>query len=861
MPDQQTAPTRRPDAITATAAGSIGWHLRPTTEPGSRGHRNLYVPAPLPTCEGLLKAMNTPGPHIHAAIEGGHTRRGKRSRSAVVVVLHDGWYGCGTGSGHSNRRLVELLDAVLATQVDLVVLPVRVNTTSPHFDATWHEEVTTQLGGRGRKVEVRPLENATDGRSRFGGMASFADLEEHTPGLLEEIMSSYDRGLLLMLDIPFLGVAARTAHRARWARLVVPRSSAALHCPDNAARTAWEASCLRRAAARGVHVGAIAPFMRRHLVTDLGVPEASVVDLTNGLTPEDTRCEVTSEDLLPEGVGEAGFVLALGRAVPHKGFEDLLDGWEVLANAGRELPHLVVAATSERPVTAYQVLLAERIREKGLDATLLTRYSNEARSLLAHPGVRAVVVPSRVEPFGRVPLEAYAFGAGPVVATTAGGLADLVIDGKTGFTCRPDAPHELAQALRRALRAAPAQLARIRIAAQGVLDAHDYASSLTRTLRSLIPWSLDADAPRPVSQISAVTTHGLRVLQIPEQCTWNPYVAAGETALVDLGAQLLRPGTCIDAPASAPRVAAVDDSRADVVHVHWPEKLAETHGRTAALEILRARKAQGAVLVQTIHNIAAHEASGDRGAYLAEVDRLTDGIHVFSAEHEQAARAVRPGLPRAVFRSPHPLMPMGSTTLSGPAPRGLRMGCFGRLRAYKRIEAFAAAFLEVTEPPATLLIAGHPDSVETDTALRRLAAAEPRLEYRPGFVEEDEQFWSVLGEVDWVALPYAVLHSSGVLVAALQAGRRILSAPPMGGTELYTAEPNPQWWITTGPFNHSNALRRWQQVAPTCTVSPDPQRLLLPDWDTAAARQSAFYARLLTAMSTQQRPPARLGAL
>lgn len=788
----------------------------------------------------------------------------ERSRSAVVVALHDGWYGCGTGSGHSNRRLVELLDAVLAPQVDLVVLPVRVNTTSPHFDAKWHEEVTTQLGLRGRRVEVHPLDNATDGWSRFGGMASFAELEEHTPSQLEEIMSAYERGLLLMLDIPFLGVAAGTAHHAGWARLVLPRSSAALHCPDNTARTTWEANCLRRSAARGVYVGAIAPFMRRHLVADLGVPEACVVDLTNGLTPEDSEVGVTGEGLLPERVGEAGFVLALGRAVTHKGFEDLLDGWEVLAAAGEDLPHLVVAATSERPVTPYQQLLAARIRDKGLRATIITRYSNEARSLLAHPGVRAVVVPSRVEPFGRVPLEAYAFGAGPVVATTAGGLADLVVDGKTGFTCSPHAPYELAQALRRALRASPSQLARMRIAAQGVLDAHDYATSLTRTLRSLIPWSLDADAPKPVSQISAVTKHGLRVLQIPEQCTWNPYVAAGETALVDLGAHLLRPGTCIDAPASAPRVAAVDDSQADVVHVHWPEKLAETHGRAAALEILRARKAEGAVVVQTIHNITAHEASADRGAFQAEVDRLTDGIHVFSAEHEQAARAVRPDLPRAVFRSPHPLMPIETTTLSGlgaPAPGGLRMGCFGRLRAYKRIESFATAFLEVTELPATLLIAGHPDSAETDAGLRRLAATDPRLEYRPGFVEEDDQFWSVLSEVDWVALPYAVLHSSGVLVAALQAGRRILSAPPMGGIELYTAEPNPQWWITTGPFNHSNALRRWQQVAPTCTVSPDPRRLQLPDWDTAAARQSAFYARLLTAMSAQQRPPARLGAL
>ncbi|GAB3165224.1 hypothetical protein GCM10027059_22610 [Myceligenerans halotolerans] len=795
---------------------------------------------------------------MHAAVENRTTRR---SEGAVVVVLHDGWYGCGTGSGHSNRRLVELLDAVLAVQVDMVVLPVRVDAASPHFDAKWHEEVTGRLGRGGRRVKVYPLENATGGRSRFGGMASFAELEEHVPAVLDGIMSAYERGLLLMLDVPFLGVAARIAHHVGWARLVLPRSSATLHCPDNTARTTWEAGSLRRAAARGVHVGAIAPFMRRHLVADLGVPDACVIDLTNGLTPADTRLEAAGKELLPEGVGEAGFVLALGRAVAHKGFEDLLDAWDVLADAGEGLPHLVVAATSERPVTPYQRLLAGRIRDKGLSASLITRYSSEARSLLAHPGVRAVVIPSRVEPFGRIPLEAYALGAGPVVATTAGGLADLVTDGETGFTCSPGAPDELALALRRALRVSPAQRARMRVATEPVLAAHDYAASLTRTLRTLIPWSLDTDAPNQTSEVSAVTSHGLRVLQVPEQCAWNPYVAAGENALADLGAQLLRPGTCIDSPSPPPPVATVDESRADVVHVHWPEKLAEAHGRTAAIEILRARKAEGAVVVQTIHNIAAHEPSGDRGAYLAEVDRLTDGIHVFSAEHERAARAARPELPTAVFRSPHPLLPIGATMLRRPAPGGLRMGCFGRLRRYKRIEAFASAFLEVTDAPATLLIAGHPDNADTGAALTALATTDPRIEYRPGFVVDDQEFWSALGEVDWIALPYAVLHSSGVLVAALQAGRRILSAPPMGGIGLYTTERNPAWWITASPFEHWDALRRWKEEAPHCSATPDSQRLLLPDWGTAAAGQSAFYARLLAAMSTRQRPPARLGAL
>ncbi len=61
------------------------------------------------------------------------------------------------------------------------------------------------------------------------------------------------------------------------------------------------------------------------------------------------------------------------------------------------------------------------------------------------------MIPSRTEPFGRVPLEAYAAGAAPVVATTAGGLAEQVIDGVTGLTASPADPVSLASAIGRAL--------------------------------------------------------------------------------------------------------------------------------------------------------------------------------------------------------------------------------------------------------------------------------------------------------------------------------------------------------------------------------------------------------------------------
>ncbi len=58
-----------------------------------------------------------------------------------------------------------------------------------------------------------------------------------------------------------------------------------------------------------------------------------------------------------------------------------------------------------------------------------------------------VVVPSRRETFGRVPLEAMALGR-PVVASRVGGLVEAVVDNETGLLVPPEDPTALATKLR-----------------------------------------------------------------------------------------------------------------------------------------------------------------------------------------------------------------------------------------------------------------------------------------------------------------------------------------------------------------------------------------------------------------------------
>jgi len=110
------------------------------------------------------------------------------------------------------------------------------------------------------------------------------------------------------------------------------------------------------------------------------------------------------------------------------------------------VPHTILAAVTDSPPrSAYQCHLARRIETEKLTVTLHTTFSPGIRGLPGHPSLAAAVVPSRAEPFGRIPLEAFAAGASPVIATTPGGLAETVTEPLTGTphtqqTPRPSRP-------------------------------------------------------------------------------------------------------------------------------------------------------------------------------------------------------------------------------------------------------------------------------------------------------------------------------------------------------------------------------------------------------------------------------------
>jgi glycogen synthase len=142
---------------------------------------------------------------------------------------------------------------------------------------------------------------------------------------------------------------------------------------------------------------------------------------------------------------EGRYVLALGRVVEKKGFDLLI---KAFARVADRHPDVSLAIAGDGPSLpglrrlAEDLALADRVRLPGRLAR------PEVAAAMA--GAEVFVMPSRLEPFGIVVLEAWRAGR-PVIATSRGGPAEFVTDGEDGLLADPFDIDKLAEALDRLL--------------------------------------------------------------------------------------------------------------------------------------------------------------------------------------------------------------------------------------------------------------------------------------------------------------------------------------------------------------------------------------------------------------------------
>jgi glycosyltransferase involved in cell wall biosynthesis len=187
-------------------------------------------------------------------------------------------------------------------------------------------------------------------------------------------------------------------------------------------------------------VVAVSQAVRREVVRHEGLEPAQVAVIPNGV--DAGRFESCRRGGRTDALGLTGAAVVVGgvgRLAPEKGFADLL---RALALTRRTTAAIALVLVGDGPERAALRTLADHL---GLaDAVHFLGTRGDLREV--YGGLDILALPSLEEGSPNVLLEAMAAGL-PVVATSVGGVPEIVQDGRTGILVPPAAPGALAQAL------------------------------------------------------------------------------------------------------------------------------------------------------------------------------------------------------------------------------------------------------------------------------------------------------------------------------------------------------------------------------------------------------------------------------
>ncbi len=168
---------------------------------------------------------------------------------------------------------------------------------------------------------------------------------------------------------------------------------------------------------------------------------------------------------------DAFIVLQLGRLVPRKGIDNVIDAIGVLEREHRCEASLYVVGGSSKRASAIATPEIGRLTACASAAGVARRVhfvGRRDRDELSHcfSAADVFVTTPWYEPFGITPVEAMAC-ATPVIGSEVGGIRTTVVDGVTGFLVPPKDPRALADRLNRlagsrALRRAMGEAGRAR---------------------------------------------------------------------------------------------------------------------------------------------------------------------------------------------------------------------------------------------------------------------------------------------------------------------------------------------------------------------------------------------------------------
>ncbi len=185
----------------------------------------------------------------------------------------------------------------------------------------------------------------------------------------------------------------------------------------------------------------VSHFAKKKLV-EIGIPESKIVVIHPGVDPEKFRPKPEPSPIRKRyRLEKKKVILTISRLGEHKGHANVIRALPQVLEKIPESVYLVVGSGEKED------RLKGLVKELGLeDKVIFTGEVEEEELPLYYAACDVFIMPSDVEGFGIVFLEAGASGK-PVIGGKTGGISDAITDGETGLLVDPLSVNQITEAL------------------------------------------------------------------------------------------------------------------------------------------------------------------------------------------------------------------------------------------------------------------------------------------------------------------------------------------------------------------------------------------------------------------------------
>jgi D-inositol-3-phosphate glycosyltransferase len=195
--------------------------------------------------------------------------------------------------------------------------------------------------------------------------------------------------------------------------------------------------------------------MKDQLIREFDVAEQRVTVMVFGINNTSPRSQMTRQgarDVLGIGIQEQ-VLLFFGNIAPYKGLDILVKALATLKKNGQAPKLLIAGKIKDSKSLLHWADIERTIEEHNLHQHIIKtiEFIPEQDVELYYKAADVLVLPYRHIFQSGVLFLGYSFGL-PVIATDVGSLKNDIVEGHTGFVCRPEDVDHLASTIRRYFR-------------------------------------------------------------------------------------------------------------------------------------------------------------------------------------------------------------------------------------------------------------------------------------------------------------------------------------------------------------------------------------------------------------------------